>query len=320
MLSVQVLTPEKTIRQGTIDDIEKRESTWLDVTKPTKQELEVLSKITEIPVSDFEESLHQNQRPELRDTAHYSMITLRFTHLKNVEMETKPVVILVSKERKDFITLHRHDSLAIKRMFNYSDAKKTALFEQGATELLFALISEKIASYYTVLNNTEMRIAKLEALIFRPNGDNGESIMREILRIKKTLIYFYQSLTGNREILSSIEQAFATFLDNKKVPRFRLLASDITQLIELTSTERDILTTTLEVHLSVISNSLNQTMKKVTSWGALILVPSLIAGIYGMNFKHLPWAEWAWGFPALLIVMAVLMGLLLKYFKRNDWI
>jgi len=61
-------------------------------------------------------------------------------------------------------------------------------------------------------------------------------------------------------------------------------------------------------------------MKKVTSWGALILVPSLIAGIYGMNFKHLPWAEWAWGFPALLIVMAALMGLLLKYFKRNDWI
>ena len=53
MLTVQVLTPEKTIRQGTIDDIEKRESTWLDVAKPTKQELEVLSKITKNPISHF---------------------------------------------------------------------------------------------------------------------------------------------------------------------------------------------------------------------------------------------------------------------------
>lgn len=320
MISVQVLTPEKTIRSGTIDDVRKKEATWLDVAKPSKEDLEKLAHLTEIPISVFEESLHPSQRPELRDTAHYSVITLRFTHLKNGEMATKPVVILVSKERKDFITLHRHDSLAVKRMFDYPDAKKAALFEQGATELLFALISEKITSYYTVLNDTETRIAKLEALIFRPNGDNGESIMREILRIKKTLIYFYQSLTGNREILSSIEQAFATFLDNKKVPRFRLLASDITQLIELASTERDILTTTLEVHLSMISNSLNQTMKKVTSWGALILVPSLIAGVYGMNFKYLPWTEQVWGFPLLLFIMAVLMGLLLKYFRKKDWI
>ena len=102
MLTVQVLTPEKTIRQGTIDDLEKREMTWLDITKPSKQELEALSKITDISVSDFEESLHPNQRPELRDTAHYSMITLRFTHLKNGDMVTKPVIVLVSKERKNW--------------------------------------------------------------------------------------------------------------------------------------------------------------------------------------------------------------------------
>ena len=320
MLTVQVLTPEKTIRQGTIDDLEKREMTWLDITKPSKQELEALSKITDISVSDFEESLHPNQRPELHDTAHYSMITLRFTHLKNGDMVTKPVVVLVSKERKDFITLHRHDSLAIKRIMNYPDQKKIALFEQGATELLFALISEKNLSYYTVLSDIEKRIAGLESLIFQPNGDKGEGVMREILKTKKTLIYFYQSLTGNREILSSIEQAFASFLDNKKVPRFRLLASDLTQLIELVSTERDILTTTMEVHLSTVSNALNETMKKVTSWGALILVPSLIAGIYGMNFKHLPLAEQAWGFPLLLSIMAILMGLLLKFFRKKDWI
>lgn len=320
MLTVQVLTPEKTIRQGTIDDVEKREMTWLDITKPAKLELEALSKVTDISVSDFEESLHPNQRPELRDTEHYSMITLRFTHLKNGDMVTKPVVVLVSKERKDFITLHRHDSLAIKRIMNYPDQKKIALFERGATELLFALISEKNLSYYTVLSDIEKRIAGLESLIFQPNGDKGEGVMREILKIKKTLIYFYQSLTGNREILSSIEQAFASFLDNKKAPRFRLLASDLTQLIELVSTERDILTTTMEVHLSTVSNALNETMKKVTSWGALILVPSLIAGIYGMNFKHLPWAEQVWGFPLLLFIMAILMGLLLKYFKKKDWI
>lgn len=320
MITIQVLTPEKTIRPGTMDDVRKREMTWLDITKPTKLELEVLSKITEILVSDFEESLHPNQRPELRDTAHYSMITLRFTHLKNGEMVTKPVVVLVSKERKDFITLHRHDSLAIKRMMNYPDQKKAALFEQGATELLFALISEKNLSYYTVLSDIEKRIASLESLIFQPNGDKGESVMREILKIKKTLIYFYQSLTGNREILSSIEQAFASFLDNKKVPRFRLLASDLTQLIELVSTERDILTTTMEVHLSTVSNALNETMKKVTSWGALILVPSLIAGVYGMNFKHLPGSDHPLGFPLLLFIMAGAVWILLMFFRKKDWI
>ena len=104
------------------------------------------------------------------------------------------------------------------------------------------------------------------------------------------------------------------------MPRFRLLASDLTQLIELVSTERDILTTTMEVHLSTVSNALNETMKKVTSWGALILVPSMIAGIYGMNFKHLPWTEQVWGFPLLLFIMAVLMVMLLRFFRKKDWI
>lgn len=320
MYSVQVLASDKTIRKGTIEDVRKRDMTWLDCSRPTKEEIEEIAKLTEIPAHDLEESLQPSQRPELRDTAHYSMITLRFPVLRKSDVATKPIVILVSKERKDFITIHRDDSQSTKRMQGYQDAKKITLFEQGATELLFALIMEMVASYYAVLNDIEARISHLEGVIFEPSASGDAKIMSEIFRTKKTLIYFYQSLTGNREILSSIEQAFATFLDTKKLPRFRLLASDLTQLVELVATERDILSTTLEVHLSAISNSLNETVKKVTSWGALILVPSLIASIYGMNFQHLPGTEQVWGFPLLLVVMVVSVATLFKYFRTKDWI
>jgi len=96
--------------------------------------------------------------------------------------------------------------------------------------------------------------------------------------------------------------------------------ADLSSLVDSVSIYNDILSTATEVHLSIVSNNLNLTMKKMTSWGAIILVPSLIAGIYGMNFVHLPLSGIKGGFWILLALMAASVAGLVRYFRKQDWL
>ena len=101
---------------------------------------------------------------------------------------------------------------------------------------------------------------------------------------------------------------------------FRDLHYDVTELIEMETTYRDILSGTLEIYVSTISNNLNEVMKKLTVYGSYILVPTLIAGIYGMNFQHMPEIPWIWGYPFALGLMVFTVILMHSGFKRMGWI
>ena len=95
---------------------------------------------------------------------------------------------------------------------------------------------------------------------------------------------------------------------------------DITQLIDMETTYRDILTGTLDIYMSAVSNNMNVVVKKMTAYGSLILVPTLISGIYGMNFRHMPELGWGYGYYLALLMMLISVVILYYYFDKNDWI
>jgi len=99
--------------------------------------------------------------------------------------------------------------------------------------------------------------------------------------------------------------------------RLRLAECSVGDLVEA---QRDLLTGLLEANLAVTSNQLNQVMKKMTSWGAILIVATLIASIYGMNFSNLPALHWRFGYVFALVLMAVVTLLLYRMFKRRDWL
>jgi magnesium transporter len=92
------------------------------------------------------------------------------------------------------------------------------------------------------------------------------------------------------------------------------------RVADLIDSQRDLLTGLLDAHLAIVSNRMNDVMKKTSSWGALILVPSLIAGIYGMNFHHMLLQEKNWGYPAVMVLMIAVTGALYLFFRRRKWL
>lgn len=224
----------------------------------------------------------------------------------------------LKRRRNDLISVTSYHSRSIERVYGLPNGRRVAVFAAGATSLLFTLLDEITASYFNVFERMDAEIDRVERGM--RNGRTDPKIMETIYRLKKTLIYFHKALSGNREVLAGLEKAYAQFIDAALLHRFRILHDQTVQLVELGATYRDILTSTLEVHLSVISNTLNVTMKKVTSWGAIILVPSLIAGIYGMNFDVLPAAGHPYGFLGALAAMVVSVVVLYGYFRHHDYL
>jgi magnesium transporter len=110
------------------------------------------------------------------------------------------------------------------------------------------------------------------------------------------------------------------YVSDTAIVHFHDVYDRVLRIVDLVESQRDLLTGLLEADLAVISNRLNTVMKKMTSWGAILIVATLIAGIYGMNFRHMPELRWQYGYAIALGMMAVTTFVLYRLFKKRDWL
>jgi len=316
---VKTLTFEKnSIQEGKFTDLKSGKLVWVDLENPEAGELTKLAETVGLSETELKEYLKTSQRPILFNLSEHSVMIFDVPVSDKGFKYTSPVAVFVSKKGNDFITVHKTFSPAIKKIYTYNKGRLQEIFKGGVTLIMLTILEEIIDSYFTELDDVSDQIEDIEKQMF--DYKNSSSVMKKTFAVKKSLIFIHKALVANREVVSALEKQFAQFLDQKKMGFYQGLSTDITQLVEMTTTYRDIITSVIEIHLSSISNNLNVTMKKVTSWGAIILVPSLIAGIFGMNFRHIPTLDSPAGFFVALLVMILASAALTWYFKKKDWL
>jgi magnesium transporter len=180
------------------------------------------------------------------------------------------------------------------------------------------LLDEIVDGYFTALDRYEDRTEEVEDAVF---GEGGRTeVQSEIFELKKDLMWFRRTVSPLREILDVLQRRMVEVVTPALEPYYRDVYDHVLRATDFVDSLRDILSSALEASLAVISNRLNEVMKSLTSWGAIILVPTLIAGIYGMNFHQMPELKWYFGYPFALALM-FLSGLLLhRAFKRRGWL
>lgn len=306
------------VKEGNFDDIKTNKVVWVDIASPQDKDFDAIASLTKIDKAEIVELLSNKQRPVVKDDTNHSIIVIHSPHLDPGRITTHPFLIFISKTKSDLITLHHRESLSVKRIFDYPGHRKLSVFKKGPTFILLTVVDEIINTYFSVMEDFDDKIEEIEDNIFDVKRTN--QVMKKLFTVKRSLIYFHKALIANRDVISCIEKEYAKFIDKNYLEDFRELYTDLTQLVEVNATYHDILTSMVEIHLSSVSNSLNVTMKKVTSWGALILVPSLIASVFGMNFAYIPTLKSPAGFFLALFLMIVSVALLYWYFKKKDWI
>ncbi len=307
------------VREGALSDVERASViSWMDAENPSEEELATVARLAQVEAVELEDYLGRGQMAVTRNYENYSLMIFRSALRGHPEAFTQPFVILVSKKNKDFITLHRYPSSSMERIYQYPPQRLAGLFAKGPTMLLYALLDEFIESYRVALAAVEDVVEEVEDAVI--SGHSGEMVLKQVLGVKKALVFYRKDLAANREVLSSLQKEYADQISRALIAKFRLHYADLTSLYDSVSIYHDILSTATEVHFTMVSNNLNLTIKRVTSWGAIILVPTFVATIYGMNFEHLPLADTRFGFWILLALMAVSVVGLERYFKKRDWL
>ncbi len=306
-------------REGNLSEIDSANMSWVDCYSPTREEISKIAKKMKISEDRLLHFIDENARPHLLDTMEFSAIVWGTPDIEEHRLR-KGLVAIFLIPNNNILTLSKRENGIVKRLEEIV-SRNAELFKTPSS-FLYTFITETISELFSVLDVLEEQIDLTEDEVLR-RPEKG--IMGKIFTIKRDILLLHKIIVANREVVTAIEKGYAKRIPKTESANFRFLYNDLVQLIDMSETYRDIATGIIEIYLSTVSNALNNTIKKMTAWGSLILLPTLIASIYGMNFQrvsdyNMPELYWPHGYIFALGLMAFSAVILYTYFKINKWL
>lgn len=183
---------------------------------------------------------------------------------------------------------------------------------------LWALLDVVVDQYFTITDLVDERLDVIEEIVF--GDERHDAIPQEVFTLRRSLVTFRRAAAPLREVMATFLRREIDWLGPDSIVLMQDVYDHSLRIADLIESQRDLLTGLLEAHLAVVSNRMNDVMKKTSSWGAILLVSTLIAGIYGMNFRYLPELGWHYGYFGALGVMAISTAILWIQFKKRGWL
>lgn len=308
---------QKEFDPSLIDEALKRPGTaiWLDIEDPTEENLAMLAEEFGFHELAIEDSLHPHQRPKIEQYESYFFLVAYGISVEGDGLVEHETTIFVG--RNYLVTVRKPPTVDLDPVVKRWEAHQE-LAAEGGGYLLYVLLDEIVDGYFTVLDHYEDRTEVIEDQVF--GGSVHGDVQNEIFRLKKDLIRFRRTISPLRAVLDVMQRRTVDVVTVPLEPYYRDVYDHVLRATDFVDGLRDILSSALEASLAVISNRLNEVAKNVTAWGAIILVPTLIAGIYGMNFRHMPELGWLLGYPFALGLMVLSGAILFRVFKTRGWL
>ena len=214
------------------------------------------------------------------------------------------------------ISFEREDDMLFDTIQERIEKGAGTIREKGLNYLFYALLDLLIDSYFLILSVLSEHLEALEESVM---SSPGPDTLNKIYHFRKIILDLKKSLWSFREAWAKL-QIFFSREDDLEMTLYRSdLYDHVVQSMDLVEGMREMISGLVELHMSVIGNRMNEIMKTLTIAGAIFIPLTFLAGLYGMNFEHMPELGWRFGYPAVLLLMSVLTGGLLLYFKKKKW-
>ncbi|MEZ5248340.1 MAG: magnesium transporter CorA family protein [Ilumatobacteraceae bacterium] len=190
-----------------------------------------------------------------------------------------------------------------------------------AALLLMSLIDVLIDDYFDRTDEIEDEVESVEEQIFASATARTErEVQARLFALRRELLHLRRVVMPLREVLGAISRQEVAGITGESLVLARDLYDRMLRVVEVVDEQRELLGNAVDAHLAVMSNQMNLVMKQLTAWGSIVFGATLIAGIYGMNFEHMPELSWTLGYPLALAMMAALSAVLYRVFRRRDWL
>lgn len=291
---------------------------WLDLCRPTPADFAMLDKEFGLHELAVEDALDEAQRPKIDRYPTHLFLSAYAVHLdpKGVRLDVGEVAVFITGQA--LITVRKDDQFDLGPLLARWDASPD-LAVHGVAFLLHGLLDLLVDGHFDAVSQLDEGIEQLEDLLFDERRAQIEQVHRRSFQLRKNLVVLRRVVLPMREVLNTLLRRDLHTIDEAMVPYFQDVYDHVLRVTEWTESLRDLVATTVETNLTVQANRMNLIMKKVTSWAAIIAVPTAITGFYGQNLPY-PGHGTGWGVWTSTALIAVVSGLLYLAFKRRDWL
>ncbi|MFJ3581856.1 magnesium/cobalt transporter CorA [Streptomyces sp. NPDC090127] len=297
---------------------------WIGLHEPSVEEFAGLAELFGLHPLAVEDAVHAHQRPKLErydDTLFAVFKTVRYVEHEELTATSEVVDTgeLMVFTGPDFVITVRHGnhgSLGPLREALEADADQLA---KGPAAVLHAIADHVVDDYLAVADAVQNDIDAVETAVFSEQVSRGDAgrvyqLKRELLELKRAVAPL------DRPLQALASSGPLSLVSGEIQPYFRDVADHLSRITEQITSFDALLDSILQAHLAQVTVAQNEDMRKITAWAAIIAVPTMVCGVYGMNFDHMPELRWTYGYPLVLGVMAVACFLLHRSFRRNGWL
>ncbi len=290
---------------------------WLDLRDPDRADLEVLSAEFGLHPVAVEDAVHDHERPKLDRYNGYLFLAAYAVSLDidTGELDTSELAAFITK--RALITVRKDDGLDIGAVLSYWDASPD-LAKFGVGYLLHGLLDNIVDGHFAAVRGLDDAIEVVEDQLFSDDPADRD-VQRRSFQLRKSLVLLRRVVLPMREVVNALMRRDLHLLTDPMQPYYQDVYDHVLRATEWTESLRDLVTTILETNLTIQGNRMNVITKKVTSWAAIVAVPTLVTGFYGMNVPYPGFSRQS-GLVVSVAIMLIAAITLYVVFKRKDWL
>ncbi len=285
---------------------------WVDLVDPTDDDFARVAEEFELHPLAMEDARKHGQRPKLEHYPTHAFLVAYSKELAEVDLFVGCNWVVSVRERN---RAGEHWGL---------DAVR-ARIERGGGHvdvgyLVYSILDELVDGYFEAVDAFEDTVEDFEEQVLTEQWEAGGAIQGELLSLRRRLVEFRRVLVPLRDVLGALMRGDVAWVDDATRLHLQDVYDHVLRAVESLDSQRELVGNAVDAHLALTSNHMNQVMKRMTSWGAILLGSTLVAGIYGMNFEHMPELRWRFGYPFALGLMVAITIAGYRFFSRRDWL
>ncbi|MBN1871578.1 MAG: magnesium/cobalt transporter CorA [Candidatus Omnitrophica bacterium] len=289
---------------------------WLDLLKPEKSEMDILENIFELHPLTLEDCINTITRPKIEQFDNYMFIVIHAASTTPRSQRVRTIELNVCLGKNFIITIHQEPIKGVGTAVERTQ-KNHQIMSKGPDSLLHLVIDSLVDNYIPVLDVMDYKISNIETQVL---ANPTQKTLNDIFAAKKDILYLRRFIGPQRDTINFLSKENFQFIHNKRKVYFRDVYDNMIFINDTIDNYRDVINGAFDAYLSKVSDRTNEIMKMLTIIATIMMPLTLITGVYGMNFSHMPLLKWHGGFYIVFVVMLFIGIGMLVYFKRKEWI
>ncbi len=288
---------------------------WVALKDPAPEEFERLQEEFNLHELAVEDASRGHQRPKIEEYGSSIFVVLHMIEAEGEELLTGEVAIFVGPQY--VVSVRRNSRQGFTEVRRRCE-EEPDLLKHGPAYVLYALMDTVVDRYFPLIDRLTREIEDIEERIFASNTTRAQ--VEALYTFKQRLMVLDHAINPLLEVTSKLHGGRVPPMCAGLQDYFRDVYDHLQRLKQSTDNLRDMVSTALSVNLSLITLQENEVTKRLAAYAALVAVPTMIAGVYGMNFRHMPELDWAYGYPLTVAAMVAIDIYLVFRFRKAKWL